>query len=140
MRMILATIAALVFVTHANADYLNAQFGNPLGFSQGNGKLQCANPVALPYVQCVPVTGGVHGIAGTFTVKRPNIEVLLQLKCGPDGAGQIVWAGERFVGTSDISVAGLGGMPGPCWFLWQEINSTGYAIPNDDFEYQVVVW
>jgi hypothetical protein len=112
--------------------YLNAQFGNPVGFSSGGGHLQCSNPAALPYAQCVQVAN-VTGFAGTFTVKRPDIEVLLQLKCN----NEIVWAGERFIGTSDISVSGLLPITGQCWFAWQEINGNS-AVANDDFEYQVV--
>ena len=129
-RGALVVCAAIVFMGPAFAGaYLNAQFSNPLGFSQGNGKAQCTG-TAMPYVQCIEVTN-VTGFAGTFTVKRPNIEVLLVLKCNTN----VVWAGERFIGTSDISVSGLPPITGQCWFSWQEGNNNSTA--DSDFEYQV---
>jgi len=139
MRIRAAACAILIALSPAFAGpYLNAQFGNPVGFSQGSGKAQCANPNALGYVQCVSVIN-MTGLAGTFTVKRSNIEVLLILYCmGADNVKNTIWAGERFIGTSDISVSGFPPITGQCWFAWQEINGNS-AVANDDFEYQVVL-
>jgi len=129
MRTIALLLLLMVTGPASAQSYLNAQFGNPMGFSQGNGKAQCTG-TAMPYTQCIQVSN-VTGFAGTFTVKRPNIEVLLVLKCNTI----VVWAGERFIGTSDISVSGLPPITGQCWFAWQEGNSNSYA--DTDFEYQV---
>jgi hypothetical protein len=139
MRIRAAAFAILIASSPAFAgSYLNAQFGNPVGFSQGSGRAQCTNPGALGYVQCVQVVN-MTGLDGTFTVKRPNIEVLLVLYCmGSDNVKNTIWAGERFIGTSDISVQFLPPITGQCWFNWQEINSNS-AVANDDFEYQVVL-
>ncbi len=135
IRFVLALALMLVAVSaHAQAAgrYLNAAFGNPPGFSQGDGLAQCAG-AALPFVQCVTGIAGMTGFAGTFTVKRPGIEVLLTIICDD----RIVWAGERFQGTSDISVSGFA-INGPCYAAWQEGNASGSTVANGDFEYQVV--
>ena len=116
---------------------MGAQFGTWPGATTGSGEVQCQSPNALPYSQCVWPPDAIKGFAGTFTVKRANIEVRLQLFC----AGQVVWMGEAYQGTVSISVMGLpAGLLRPCWFAWQENNNSGTFTPNGDFEYQLTIY
>ena len=130
-------LGASLSVANAQTAALGAQFGNQPGATTGSGLAQCSDWNALPYAQCTWPIGSIKGFAGTFTVKRANIEVLLQLFCG----GVPVWMGEIYQGTTPISVMGLPpGIVWPCYFAWQENNNTGSFQPNGDFEYQLVIY
>ena len=136
MLRLLAFIAVLFCPPAFSATYwLQGQFGNASGLTSGSGLASCSlPPPTSPPVQCVNPSS-VKGLTGTVTVKRSGIELFINIICNNiDGGKSAIWAGERFKGTSDLSVSGLTGITGPCYVTWQAINNNPNKIPNGDFE------
>lgn len=119
---------------------LGSQFGGPIGFSSGDGLVQCTNLTSLKYEQCKQIAKPEYAV-GTVTVKT-SAELLVALRCG----GTTVYQMERFQGTSDFVTPKFPkGIKGPCWVYYEVLNNSGQALPDGPtqgglFEYQIVVY
>jgi len=142
-NVILAAAAVALSVGSAAAQttsYLGVQYGLPnIGANQGSG---CTPGYASCFT--IPLGRQLRECKGTFTIKQPNVVVLVLLACGPDAIvameserqGTIVWSSPT-LSNSDPALLGNGS--NMCQIDWAADNNTPEPIsPGAAFEIQGV--
>ena len=130
--------------TNAETFLLTSQFGGQKGLSWGSGDVQCSNPSAKKYVQCVHPEKP-YAAVGHVTVKANATEVFLMLQCGT-GGGSTVWATERLFGTTEFTTPQFpDDVDGPCWVYYELLNNVGLNYPDGPtdgalMEYQITIY